>query len=70
MRLKGVWSTILPAKNIEKKKTVEKEETVCSIRITCTEPKDDGTMQVEMTYEGDKTLASYLLQSAQQMFDE
>jgi hypothetical protein len=37
----------------------------CYVLITCDEPSDDGDMQVEMTYEGDATLAAYLLQGAQ-----
>lgn len=37
----------------------------CYILITCEEPSEDGKMQVEMTYEGDTVLASYILQGAQ-----
>lgn len=36
------------------------------VLITCAEPNKEGKMQVEMTYEGDPSLASYLLESAQQ----
>lgn len=42
----------------------------CYVLITCDAPTDDGNMQVEMTYEGDAALASYLLQGAQSMIDE
>jgi len=42
----------------------------CYVLITCGEPTDDGDMQVEMTYEGDATLAAYLLQGAQTFMDE
>ena len=42
----------------------------CYVLITCGEPTDDGNMQVEMTYEGDATLAAYLLQGAQSIIDE
>lgn len=38
---------------------------VCYVLITCAEPTPDGNMQVEMTYEGDALLASYILQGAQ-----
>ncbi|MCH9609097.1 MAG: hypothetical protein S4CHLAM45_08600 [Chlamydiales bacterium] len=41
------------------------EAHACRILITCRKPKDDGKMDVEMTYEGDPTLASYLLERAQ-----
>lgn len=43
---------------------------VCYVLITCAEPTEDGNMQVEMTYEGDAALASYLLQGAQICMDE
>jgi hypothetical protein len=36
----------------------------CYILITCDEPTEDGEMQVEMTYEGDLTVAAYLLEGA------
>lgn len=42
----------------------------CFVLITCTDPTDAGTMNVEMTYEGDPTLAAYLLQSAQSYIDD
>ncbi|MCP5509098.1 MAG: hypothetical protein H7A39_01620 [Chlamydiales bacterium] len=40
------------------------------VLITCCQPDAKGEMQVEMTYEGDKVLASYLLESAKSVFDE
>lgn len=43
---------------------------VCYVLITCDAPSDDGEMQVNMTYEGDATLAAYLLQGAQSFMDE
>lgn len=42
----------------------------CYVLITCDQPSEDGKMQVEMTYEGDAALASYLLQGAQNLIDE
>jgi hypothetical protein len=42
----------------------------CYVLITCNEPTEDGDMQVEMTYEGDPTLAAYLLQGAQSFIDQ
>lgn len=38
---------------------------LCYVLITCGEASEDGNIQVEMTYEGDATLASYILQDAQ-----
>lgn len=43
---------------------------VSYVLITCAEANADGDMQVEMTYEGDAALASYLLQGAQNAIDE
>ncbi|MBI3901063.1 MAG: hypothetical protein HY324_02805 [Chlamydiia bacterium] len=46
-----------------------KEDNACYVLITCGKPSADGKMAVEMTYEGDPTLASYLLESAQGFID-
>lgn len=42
----------------------------CYVLITCGQPSEDGEMQVEMTYQGDISLASYLLQGAQIFIDQ
>lgn len=42
----------------------------CYVLITCSEPSDDGQMEVEMTYKGDAALASYLIQGAQSIIDQ
>lgn len=42
----------------------------CYVLITCGQPSEDGQMQVEMTYQGDATLASYLIQGAQLFIDQ
>jgi hypothetical protein len=42
----------------------------CSVRISCSEPGPDGKMQVDFSYEGDETLVSYLLGSAQLFLDQ
>jgi hypothetical protein len=42
----------------------------CYVLITCQEPSEDGNMQVEMSYEGDVALASYLLLEAQNFIEE
>jgi hypothetical protein len=41
-----------------------KGRTICYVLITCGEEKPDGTMDVEMKYEGDRFLASYMIESA------
>lgn len=44
-------------------------ENACYVLITCGQPSADGKMQVEMTYEGDVSLAAYLIESAQGLLD-
>ncbi len=51
------------------KKTLAKNH-ACYVLITCDEPSDDGEIEVEMSYEGDAALASYLLQGAKDIMDE
>jgi hypothetical protein len=45
------------------------ENNACYVLITCAAPTGDGKMDVEMSYEGDEVLASYLVDNAQQVFD-
>jgi len=42
----------------------------CYVLVTCTEPDKDGKMDVQMHYEGDEMLASFLIDNAAQVFDE
>lgn len=42
----------------------------CYVLITCEPPTADGKMNVEMTYEGDASLAAYLLQGAHSYMEE
>lgn len=42
----------------------------CYVLITCGKPSKDGKMRVEMSYQGDVTLASYLIQGAQYFIDQ
>lgn len=51
------------------KKRRASEENACSILITCKKPSEDGKMAIELTYEGDPILASYLLENAQGAID-
>lgn len=41
------------------------EEVSAYILVTCGKASSDGNMKVEMCYEGDRALISYLLASAQ-----
>lgn len=45
------------------------KDNACYVLITCGEPAEDGKMQVEMTYEGDRSLAAFLIESAQDIID-
>ncbi|MBA3237203.1 MAG: hypothetical protein H0T62_02490 [Parachlamydiaceae bacterium] len=42
----------------------------CYVLVTCDGPQENGQMQVEMSYQGDPVLASYLLHGAQNIIDE
>lgn len=44
--------------------------TICYVLLTCSEAAADGSMEVEMKYEGDKWLAAYLIHSAQGILEE
>lgn len=46
------------------------EKCVCCILISCSETTNDREMQVEMHFDGDESLAAFLLESANQVFDE
>ena len=42
----------------------------CYVLITCTEPSEKGNMEVELHFEGDESLAAFLVENASQVFDE
>lgn len=52
------------------KRILESQRNACYVLITCGQPTEDGEMQVELTYEGDAGLASYLVESAQSFLDD
>ena len=55
----------------KKVSTPDGKPCACYILIHCSTPNEkDGSMEVEMTYEGDKFLASYLIKNAQELLDE
>ncbi len=39
------------------------------VLITCSAPSQEGNMDVEMSYQGDESLAAYLLESARHIMD-
>lgn len=55
-------------KKMEELKELLCKDTACFILITCNKPDGDGKMDVEMSYEGDRELAGYLAQYAQDYF--
>jgi hypothetical protein len=63
---KGFEKNVMPPKL--KKFLTENHE--CYVLITCGRPSKEGKMNVEMTYEGDALLASYLVESASGLLDE
>lgn len=46
------------------------KEHACYILITCDHPSEDGEMPVNMTYQGDVDMVSYLLDGAKTMIDD
>lgn len=42
----------------------------CCVLITCSEPTSEGKMEVEMSFEGEESLAAFLIENASQVFDE
>lgn len=45
-----------------------RDDNECYVLITCSKPSNAGKMQVEMTFEGDESLASYLIETANDAF--
>lgn len=56
--------------SLDKIKKVLGENNICYVLITCGSPSSDGKMEVEMSYDGDEVLAAYLVDNAQQVFDD
>lgn len=46
------------------------KNTACYVLISCSTPDKSGKMEVEMHYEGDETLAAFLVENACQVFDD
>jgi len=56
--------------DLEKIKKTLGQKHACYVLITCTEPTEQGHMEVEMSYDGDEMLAAFLIDNASQAFDE
>lgn len=64
---KEKWMTHDPNNDIKRQLS---QNHSCYVLITCGEVNPEGEIQVDMTYEGDPTLASFLLRDAQKFIDE
>ncbi len=57
-------------KNLKHVHDVLAKNSACYVLIRCEDKKKNGEFQVEMSYEGDISVASYLLQGAQYFMDQ
>jgi hypothetical protein len=55
--------------SLESIKKFLSENHAAYVLITCSEPSQEGNMDVEMSYEGDESLTAYLLESARHILD-
>ncbi|SCA59103.1 Uncharacterized protein AB751O23_DG_00020 [Chlamydiales bacterium SCGC AB-751-O23] len=55
---------------MENLKGLSLKNKACYIVISCEQPQQNGNLEVQMNYEGDETLASYLLESAQNYLEQ
>lgn len=42
----------------------------CCVLITCSVPSEEGKMEIEMSFEGEESLAAFLVENASQVFDQ
>ena len=42
----------------------------CCVLITCSEPNAEGNMEIEMSFDGEESLAAFLVENASQVFDQ
>jgi hypothetical protein len=52
------------------KNAIEEGEPYSYVLITCGKPSKTGDMEINMTYQGDMDLISYLLDGAQSILDQ
>ncbi len=70
VKLWGFMAKNAVHRDLDKIKKTLGEKHACYVLITCTEPTEEGQIEVEMSYEGDETLAAFLIDNASQVFDE
>ncbi|MEN9654161.1 MAG: hypothetical protein RL235_273 [Chlamydiota bacterium] len=46
------------------------EQYACCVLITCSRPSKEGNMEVELSFEGEESLAAFLIDNASQVFDD
>ena len=70
--LEGLFDRSSPSKRTIRKylERSKKKKIKCFILLTCSEPSEDGTMEVDMKYEGERWLAAYLINSAQGILED
>lgn len=66
MKNSADWKNQLSRQDLRQ---VLSEKNACFVLITCGEPKEDGKMDVEMIYDGDASLAAFLIESAQGLIE-
>lgn len=58
-------------KIVNAEKIIKKQDNcACYVLISCTTPDANGNMEVNMKFEGDETLAAFLVQNASQVFED
>lgn len=69
--LLSVINSLMNQNKAPKKKVKKAIEKGCScyVLLTCSDPDEKGEMQVEMNYEGDETLAAFLVANAHEVFE-
>lgn len=55
---------------LDKIKMAIGNQCACFVLISCSQPKPDGRMDVQLHFEGDESLAAFLVENAVQVFDE
>ena len=70
-KLEGLFSRRnFSKKDLRKVISKNKGKALCYVLITCRESEDDGSMDVDMKYDGERWLAAYLIKSAQNVIED
>jgi hypothetical protein len=70
--LEGLFTDERPSKKDVKSilRRKKRGKILCYVLITCEKPKDDGTIEMEIDYDGQRWLAAYMLKNARSVFGE